>query len=469
MYWWISYGFAPGEFGYPAVGQVVRHFRERHSRSLAEVAAAADLSESMLSRLEREPRSRCGSGLDSISRLRCLSELLEIPLVLLGLAAEESVDLADLVQRYRQKKSWTRFDLSMALGVTERLIGSMEKKGTSLDSLSRRRALQFLLGIPPTLLGLDAVHALSSVPAVVRASASPILPSLADITTAQKRLWSGYYTSSGQDELQVVRQSLTHLNDALPDLPAVQRPAYLEQLSLFYQASANITLATADTPAVLRYNQFGVKLARLSGNSDALAVALNRRAASQFELGYIEAAAKSIRESLSFARDPGVLASSQAVAARVLSTLAIDEQDRTEARSLADGLIVVDDDPYSVGLDGNILLVCRAQTLVNLSQHVPDRERFFNQALLLLDQADASAPAAPRRMLLIKLAQARAWLGLKEYEYAAQLSVDAFQLMQQIKSVLYLPQFSEIYQALSETKYKSSPQVARLGLLLMSK
>lgn len=44
--------------------------------------------------------------------------------------------------------------------------------------------------------------------------------------------------------------------------------------------------------------------------------------------------------------------------------------------------------------------------------------------------------------------------------------IEVFRVRRQLKSVLYLPQLMNIYQSLLQSSYASSPQVARLGLLL---
>jgi hypothetical protein len=67
---------------------------------------------------------------------------------------------------------------------------------------------------------------------------------------------------------------------------------------------------------------------------------------------------------------------------------------------------------------------------------------------------------------MVKLAQIRVPLGLREYDLAAYLAVEAFPLMQEIKSVLALPKFVETYQTLHRSAYTASPQFGRLGLLL---
>lgn len=474
--WWSSYGnFSPDESGlYPRPGQVLAYYREHACLSRNQVAARLEVGAKAVYCMEHE-----GRGLDSISRLRQVGALLSIPLVLLGLCsapagvgwwradyedwpagADGWPDAGAIVKYYRRKKQWVQRDLADALGVQELGVRRMENTGAGLDSLSRRRALRFLLSIPPLLLGLDGVH---GAPAVHAAAPSHLaLPTLDDLQSAQLRLWAGYYTGDGQEHLSSLH-SLLHLEEALSSLPTVYRSAYLEQISLLYQAAGNVVLASAQKSVVLSYMNMGIKYARLSENSGLLSTSLSRRAAALYELGESVAAQKSVREALAVL-SPEKRMLRYPVASRVLSCLALDLTDRAEVFTMLDSFIENDD--YNKGDDLNILIWARAQVLLNMSENAPDRARLLRQASELLDRAELAAPDTLRRKLIIKLEQSRAYAGLREYDYAASSAIEAFQLMRQVRSVLYVPQLSSIYHTLMRSSYAGSPQTARLGLLL---
>jgi transcriptional regulator with XRE-family HTH domain len=477
MYWWSSYGpFEPDASGlYPQARQVLSHYRQLRCLTREQVASRLGVGAKSIYYAEHE-----GRGLDSISRLRGVGALLHVPSVLLGLvdppgpgdwwadygpfpAGPDGWPAAGyVVKHYRRAKRWTQQQLAAALGVEELSVRSMENKNAGLDSLARRRALRFLLGIPPALLGLDAAHAQVSSPAHIHGSA-PALPSLDEIRQAQQRLWTGYYVGHGQNEFARLTRVLPSLKDHLSDLPFSERSDYLEQMSLFCQAAGNIVLASADTHLVLSYQNLGVKLARFSENIELLSTALGRRAAALYELGEQDLAEKSIKEALFVAPDQEKVFR-YPVASRVLSCTALDECDRSEIYRMLDQL--TPNERFNTGLDSNIILVCKAQCLVNLSRNAPNSAELLRESIRLLEQAERSAPDTPRRYLLINLFQAMAHLGLRQYDLAAFFAIEAFQLMRQIKSVLYLPQFIDMYQTLQKSSFAGSPQVARLGLLL---
>lgn len=474
-YWWNVYGhFEPDQSRYyPQPAQVLGHYRKKAGWSRAELASRLDVSIRAMHYMEQ------GRGLDSLTRRRQVCSLLSIPHILMGLCSQplgENWWWSDydpwpagndgwphtgaVVKWYRRAAGWTQVQLAEALDITVLGVGKMENKQMGLDSMQRRRALCFLLSIPPILLGLDSVHTSNTAPAMLHATPTLTLPSLEELRSAQQRLWTGYYTSHGQDELQSINPALFCLKDALPTLPSAQ---YLEQLSLLYQAMGNILLAKANTRQVLSYMNAGITCARHSEDANLLSTALGRRSAALLELGHQQQAETSIREALAVA-SPQEVKKRFPVATRVLSCSALDCQDRTEVYAMLDSIVI--NDRYQNGVDHNIILWCRAQVLLNLSEHAPNRSRLLRDAQGLLDTAEKGAPDTPRRILIIKLAQARVAINLREYDYATCLALEAFALMKSLKSVLYMPQIVEIYRVLLQSSYASAPTTAKLGLTL---
>src|SRR5258707_13598253 len=65
-----------------------------------------------------------------------------------------------VMEFYREKKNMTRPQLARKLGVTARRVQIMEHDNQVFESISRRRALAAMLGIPPVLLGLASSSAI---------------------------------------------------------------------------------------------------------------------------------------------------------------------------------------------------------------------------------------------------------------------------------------------------------------------
>ena len=460
----------------PKAQQVVAHYRKLRGLSWEQVAAALGIGAKAMYYAEHE-----GRGLDSIARLRQLSALLDIPPARLGLCiAPRRPDWwipeyepwpagsdgwpqpGAVIRSYRRLKQWIQSDLAEALGIAELAVRKMEKSNVGLDSLSRRRALCFVLAIPSLLLGLDGSHTQLSAPALLRSA--PALPPLEEIQSAQQCLWNGYYTGHGQDDLKSFDWSrLRPVRDALPTFAPVQRREYLEQMSLLCQAAGNIALARSSLTQFLSFMDTGVEYARLSDDVKLLSTALGRRAAGLWELGEQEKAEKSIREALSIA-PPEEKVKRYPVASRVLSCSAQDRTDRAEVLAMLDRIVV--NDRYQNGVDSNIILWARAQVYLNLAQNAPNRSALLREAADLLERAESNAPDTLRRKLIIKVEQTRAYAGCGEYDFAATTAIEAFHLMRQVRSVLYLRQLTEVYRTLGQSSYGTSPQVSKLGLLL---
>lgn len=482
-YWWQQYGsFEPDASGwYPVPGQVVAQYRERAGWSREALATRLRIGAKALYYAEKEDR-----GLDSVARLRALCMLLDIPLVLFCLCAvplgenwwveaygpwpagpDGWPDTGAVVKWYRRAKRWTQGQLAEALNIQVLAVRNMENTNTALDLLSRRRAVQFLLSIPPVLLGLDAEHGLSSPVdgGTAHLSSASQLPSLEKAQTMQARLWSGYYTGPLHEKVPRVQRVLTQIDDVLLQAPAVEQPAWLEVQSLGYQWLGNVLRDQGNPRIVLAYNQKAVELARQTGNADLLSVALIRQMESAYLLDQDEQAITFAQALTQIQVSDPVLRSYRAGAsARALSLAVGDQADRSQVLRLVEQCQTFGN-PYGIN---DTLEVCtrrHAETLLNLASGARDRARLLSQATDLLVRLDLPQ-LDKRRQVILLLALARVALARKEYDQATVYALDAWPLVKDLHNWQKLPKFTEIYHALLQSSYGSSPQVARLGLLL---
>lgn len=483
--WWMSYGkFLPDTSGlYPQASQVMAWYRERAGWSREQLAVAMGLGESAVYKAEYE-----GRGLDRVTRRRQICTLLQIPPVLLGLCAAPSGDAwwvddyepwpagpdgwphaGAVIKWYRRAKDWTQVQLAEALGVQELTVRNMENKGLKLDSITRRRAVSFLLGVPALLLGLDAEHMPSqsaSVASLSQPSTSQLL-SLGKAQTIQARLWSGYYTGHLQEKVPQVRKLLMQIDDVLLQAPKAEIPAWLEVQSLGYQWLGNV-LRDADPRWVLAYNQKAVEQARNVGNADLLSIALLRQIESAYWLGHDEQAVKLAQVFVHTQEADPVLSSGRAIAsARVLALAVNDQADRSQVLRLVEQCQTFGNS-YSINNTPETCMRHHVEVLLNLSSSARDRARLLSQASDLLDHIERVDPFQDdiRRKVAMLMVCARVALARKEYDHATIYALDAWPLVRELQSWRYLPKFTEIYRALLQSSYAGSPQVARLGLLL---
>lgn len=483
-YWWSSYGkFAPDQSRlYPVPEQVLMRYRTKAGLSRKELATLLGIGEKMVYYAETK-----GGGLDNVSRLRELCMLLAIPHALFGLCAIPTGEAwwvkeygtwqagADgwpktgaVVKWYRLAKRWTQIQLADAMHITEREVRNMEKEHIGLDSLSRRRSLQFLLSIPPLLLGLDAVHlppSLSVAATPTRLSSAPQLPSLENAQTFQARLWSGYYTGHAQEKVPQVRGMLTRIDEVLLQAPEIEIPAWLEVQSLGYQWLGNVLRDTADPRVVLAYNQKAVEQARQTGNANLLSIALIRQMESAYHLGLNEQAVQYAQGLTQIQVPDPVLNSGRAMySARVLSLAVGDQADRSQVLRLVEQCQTFGN-TYNINNTPEVFTRRHAEVLLNLASSARDRARLLTQASDLLERLEPTQFDI-RYQIEVLLALAQVALARKEYDQATAYALDAWPLVNELQNWRKLPQFTEIYRALLQSSYASSPQVARLGLLL---
>jgi transcriptional regulator with XRE-family HTH domain len=482
-YWWISYGkFSPDTSGlYPQACQVMTHYRERTGWTREQLAARMGVGENAVYKAERE-----GRGLDSLARRRQIGALLQIPHALLGLCTAPSAvdwwvqdyepwsagsdgwpDTGAVIKWYRRAKDWTQVQLADAMGVQELTVRNMENKNFKLDSISRRRAVGFLLSIPPLLLGLDAGPMASQPVSTVHTRISSLsqLPSLQKAQAFQARLWSGYYTSHAQDKVPQVQGLLAQIDDILLQAPEIEIPAWLEVQSLGNQWLGNVVREYSDPRLVLSYNSKAVEQARRTGNANLLSIALVRQMESAHVLGYDEQAVK-FAQVLAQTQEPDpVLSSGRAMtSARVLALAASDQVDRSQVLRLVDQCQTFGDS-YGVRLIPHSRKLRHVQVLLNLSSSARDRSQLLSQASDLLDRIDLSQLDI-RRQADVLLAYAHVALARKEYDQSVTYALDAWPLVNELQSWLDLQQFTKIYRTLLQSSYAGSPQVARLSLLL---
>jgi transcriptional regulator with XRE-family HTH domain len=484
-FWWSSYGtFEADESGlYPLACQVVAHYRGLSGLSREIVASYLKIGSKALYYAEYE-----GRGLDSIARLRELRELLHIPPVLLGLCDAPGPTgwwLADyepwltgldgwpdgrtVIKFYRRAKQWTQSDLAESLGMKLLAVQNMENSGSSLDSLTRRRALRFLLAIPPVLFGLDSEHIAKEFGGTLLGSAKGLAPELITAFRASAdALFTGYYVGHAQNQVESTLSWLQEVREVRKTARGGQRSEILEIESLGYEALVSITREYADDPVVFSYANRAVRLARDSGSAEALSVALTRRADTALDRGYVDIAQHSVNEALQLpVQDEHEQVAQVVVSMRILAAGASDEQDRKRVLDLINQAhpTLNGPDMFHRRCNNDLVVIRQSEALNLLAAHAPQvqaRDLLRRSSDLLLDLS----PELARRALTTKLALAQAYLGLGELDYAVTFAMEMLPLMNQLKSIMYLPQLAQIYQALRKSKLRHDPQVARIGLYL---
>src|SRR5260370_10382765 len=133
-----------------------------------------------------------------------------------------------VVRHYSKLKKWSPAQIGEALDKSARWVQAMEHDNTVPESISRRRALATILGIPPILLGLASVENVATASETTSATRVTKKPSI-DVATLEQyheffRLyWELDYTSTAQESIDTMWRWIRHLRNIAPNAGGSQQ------------------------------------------------------------------------------------------------------------------------------------------------------------------------------------------------------------------------------------------------------
>jgi hypothetical protein len=524
-YWWSEYGDFPPEDEReraPSPSAVLEAYRIAANVNSAQVAEEMHLSVQMVRRIFHQ----C-DGLDSIKRRRRLGKRLNVPPELLGLdrlhwnrqetcwwidegyhafsmGEEGYPHPGEVVRWYRKQKKtrsldrepipWRQEDLGEAFvpSLSLESVNKMEKHCIGLDSMTRRRALVSLLGIPPALLGLDASKHERVIPDIP----SPILllsrglrdDLLLGFEHRQEVLFTEYYKKSGQDTVGEMNWWIPYLQyEVLPLADNNQQYARVRRIEQqYHRLIGAIAREQLDfREAIFRANTI-VAIAEEMGDTEDLIVALFFRARTyrvQGPLFYNVAQAdtdralvlikQSAQEKHAIAPPVAGILTQEAGVIQGFTARFKDEREvakslmrQTEKLTLQ---AMREVDTYQLKQDLGYYHISAAMALTTWHNPVTFKDH-LDEATRLTD------PSFQRRHLMIKITRAQGEMlnakqssGLAQDEHYAEataLATEAFDVAQKLNSRSNRYLIQKIYNELLASPYGEEPSVARLGLLL---
>jgi hypothetical protein len=526
-YWWSVYGDFPPEDERehaPSASHVLESYRIAAHVKFPQLAEEMHLSVEMLRRIFHQ-----GDGLDSIQRRRILGMRLAVPPELLGLdhlhwktntrdtcwwtlegyhafsMGEDGYPRpGEVVRWYRKQKRkrllngervpWTQEDLGEASvpNLSGETVNKMEKHGIGLDSMARRKALTFLLGIPPALLGLDALKHEKVTPDLPRPTlllSKALTPDiLLGYEQHQTALFAEYYTNHGQGTVGEVHWWISYLQDRVLSL-IQSNQQHIQVRSIewsYHRLITDIAREQQDYGMALFQANTSVAIAEEMGDPEYLTVALCIRAATLREQGplFYHAAQVDLDRALALVKQaaqdrhplaPAVVGTVTSAAGIVQSFTAQLKHEREEVKALlrqSESLsqrAVGEVDTHRLKFDPGFYHIKAAMALtawhnpVTLKEHLDEATRL-------------TGPALQRRHLIIQIVRAQGELldaknssrleQDKHYAEATALATDALPIAKKLNSRLNRDRIQQIYNALSESPYGEEPSVAHLGLLL---
>jgi transcriptional regulator with XRE-family HTH domain/tetratricopeptide (TPR) repeat protein len=498
--------FDIGPDGFPRPGQVIRYFRKVKHRADGKPWTQRDLAQALgkqeLAVREMELRD---SGLNDITHLRSLAQLLEIPPNLLGLATlpeGQGIDNGtawwvkrgfpafeagsdgfprpgQVIRHFRQRKlkvdgkPWTQRDLAQVFGRQELAIRDLELRDSGLNDISRRRFLAHLFDIPPLLLGLATIHrqhdirrhgASLSVPKALSPSKYIDLEEVRDRLT---RFWAKNACAS-QEVLMPIDSLLRQLYEQYPTTASNERGEVVTALCELHIHASNLLRDRGKFGKALEHLNKTKDLNTLLQEPELQADVLYRRGGVYLEKKEIVLAlddyhaAEHMLTNVSAPLQAAVLLETALCEAR----MATSQQQRTGALKKLDRaghLIRVEHTeqgreswPY-LNVDIGRYHLDRSATLIAVGKP--------QEALQELDLLSVSKLGGRRRVYHLVL-QAQAYFGLKEYVQAALLAEEALPLASMMRSRVNLDRIKTLYRQLQQTPLQNNPEVGRLGYLL---
>jgi transcriptional regulator with XRE-family HTH domain len=488
--------FALGEEGYPDAGQVCRFYREQKGLKPINLAHALGITDVAVRGMENNR-----TGLDSLSLRRRLVSLLEIPPRLMGIdglhvtpehywwisegypaflaGVDEYPCPGQLVKYYREEKkqhdsSWTQAGLGRALNISDVAVRGMENNNDSLDSISRRRALAFILSIPPVLLGLDSQQYTPEIEPerLKKKTVEPWHLEKISMRRFQEMLpfyWNGYYTSKQLDPLKEIAELTHDLRATLFEVRGTQQQHQgLALLSSYYQLASTIARDQCNYPVAFFYANRAVRIARILNSDELLAASLLRRSFISFEQDKFDVALVDLNAACpaaQSARSPlkGLVFQ---VAGHVHAHMARSVSDQKKALSLLDSAASLayagpyTDDEHFIRFSADWHHVERAEAYLALCK--PD------EALCELDIAtrNLAADGQVRRLAHLNIYRAKAYICKNELADATAYALTALDVSKAIQSTIKVSLIVGLYRQLKNSVYGQSPDISRLGVML---
>jgi tetratricopeptide (TPR) repeat protein len=282
--------------------------------------------------------------------------------------------------------------------------------------------------------------------------------------------WELDYTSSARESLDDTRRWIRHLRALIPDATDGQHRQLVDLLCRYDQLATWIARDQREYGIAFGHANRAIKLAQSTGNVELLAAALFRRGRTYLEQGDIASAVADLDAALPYAQRarPQLRGLVLLAAGHAHAHVATSAGDVARAIDLLDqaGRIVrrggLEEDESYVKLNTGRYHLDRAGALVAL--HRPE------DAHDELDLAERGiGPEQTRRHAYINVLRAQAYADMREFQVATAVAEDAVGASRALHSSINLARLVEIHHQLADSKYGNSPQIARLGALLIAR
>lgn len=347
-----------------------------------------------------------------------------------------------------------------------------------MDSLSRRRALQEILSVPPVLLGLAQIPEVEpGYEAVSKLSAGKSL----DIKSYQMSLaghWAIYHHTSpgyhGQSLLESVKNACIYLYHELPHYTGKQKQEIIVLIIEYHRIASDLLRDQKQYDMAIDHLNKAYTLANEVRNTELLALILSTRAMVKRERGGIQGNLENLVgaradyseiQTLDLRKLPANLQASLLLAeGLILAKFALSQVEKTNVLHMMDHAErltregVKENDPHFLRLNWDRYHLSRASALTAIGYN----QNAINSLL------DTDCPVGTRRWAYNNILLARAYTQKAQYDMAMGMLEGALPVVRNIQSDANLARIKQIYMQMGQTIYRDTPEFARFGLMLRS-
>ncbi|QBD81103.1 hypothetical protein EPA93_36080 [Ktedonosporobacter rubrisoli] len=378
-------------------------------------------------------------------------------------------------------------DMSSEELITARWIQRMEQRNEVPRDPKRRWILATLLGIPPALLGLQALAPLLEIDNIFALNA--LKEDKIDVLEYRAYLsayWQHDYVGSKQHFLHETQMRIQHLTEHILYYKTEPQEEIARLLCEYHMAFAwCIAHDYGLFTMALRHLDQAIRLSDEKGYLDLSTALRYRRGGVIFTLAEAAAATDSLQRATTYFAQaiadfdlacnslkrvaPELRGAVLLAAGHTRAYITQDQADLGHALALIDKseqFINQGNDAYFVGFNEERYSLDRGRALIAS----PIRQLRSPQKII--DQCSSFAPdisQKPRHYSNNLVIQARAYLDLDYYPIAVAYAEEALQALQGITSQVNIARIAHLYGRLKASSYGNSREVAQLGVALLKK
>lgn len=278
--------------------------------------------------------------------------------------------------------------------------------------------------------------------------------------------WTTHFTSSRPETMDEIETIIRDLCQCLIYGPVAEQTKIATLLGGYHQFASELARDHGHFERSLEHADLCVLIATKTDNHELLAGCLYRRGLTHFDLDEKQAAANDLKNALPFVNQAHTQLQGMVTleAARFQAHLEPDKQVKKRIDQLLDQIQTLVHDPRQedegyVRLDKGRYAIGRAATLLALNQPVQSRQELDRAAILI-------PKSYKRRHAYITIVRARTHFVEGNFDYAADLAMDAARNCIAIHSKSNLADIARLYASLTQTSLKNAPALAQLGIIL---